>query len=367
MKIDKFNELRTKEMEKIIPFSQKLSKKAKEKWDGIAKPIDGMGDFEEIICRMASQFGSIQMDSLSCAVIVMCADNGVVEEGISQTDQSVTKAVYDSLQRGTANVCQMADYVKATVFPVNIGIAMEADLKSRFCTPIARGTKNFLKEPAMTKEETFQAILYGAEIVKTLREEGYQLFATGEMGIGNTTTSSALASALTGLPVEEVTGRGSGLTDEKLRKKVQVIQSGIEKYGFQFLTKEQRKDSYQAFQILSCLGGLDLAGLVGVYLGAACYGGMAIIDGVIASVAALLAERIFPGTKNAMLASHMGKEPAMKGMLEELELKPVIHANLALGEGTGAVMMMALIQQALRIYEGNTTFDRISVEAYERL
>jgi nicotinate-nucleotide--dimethylbenzimidazole phosphoribosyltransferase len=195
------------------------------------------------------------------------------------------------------------------------------------------------------------------ELVRMCKEKGYTLLATGEMGIGNTTTSSAVAAALLGCEVEAITGRGAGLSREGLNHKIEVIKTALRKY-------ELKQD--EPLRALETVGGLDLAGLVGVFLGGAVYHIPVVLDGVISAVAALTAERLVPGVKNYMIPSHAGKEPATEKILQELSLQPVIRADLALGEGTGAVMMFALLDMAMALYDSTTTFQAARIEQYER-
>lgn len=209
----------------------------------------------------------------------------------------------------------------------------------------------------MTEEEAVRAIFTGIEMVFQCKEKGYKLLATGEMGIGNTTTSSAVTAALLGCGAAEVTGRGAGLNDEKLVHKQELITEAIDRYGL----KEA-----DALRILETVGGLDIAGLAGVCIGGALYHVPVVLDGVISMSAALLAERLVPGTKAYLIPSHKGKEPAVERLAEELELTPVIDAGLALGEGTGAVMLFPLLDMALSVYQDRTTFADIHIEQYER-
>ena len=213
------------------------------------------------------------------------------------------------------------------------------------------------KYRTMTEEEAIKAIFTGIEMVSDCKEKGYKILATGEMGIGNTTTSSAVAAALLHCEVAEVTGRGAGLSDEKLIHKQKIITEAIDKYGL----KEA-----DALRILETVGGFDIAGLAGVCIGGALYHVPIVLDGVISMVAALLAERIVPGTKDYLIPSHKGKEPAMGRLAKELNVKPVIDGNMALGEGTGAVMMFSLLDIALSVYQDRTTFSDINIEKYER-
>jgi len=240
---------------------------------------------------------------------------------------------------------------------VDIGIQNREEIHGVLNKKIRCGTRNFLKEPAMTQEETVRAMAVGMELVRTLKEEGYRILATGEMGIGNTTTSSAMAAALLKCEVPFVTGKGAGLSEKGLLHKQEVIGQAIRKYDL------YEKD---VFTILETVGGLDIAGLVGVCIGGAIYRMPIVLDGVISLVAALTAEKIAPGTKEYLLTSHQGKEPAAKFLLKALEKEAVLNAHMALGEGTGAVMMFPLLDMALRVYHAETTFFDIQVEQYQR-
>ena len=287
----------------------------------------------------------------------MCADNGIVEEKISQSGQDVTAKVAAAMGRGTSSVCRMAKAAGVEVIPVHIGINEEGSPEGVLPCKVRRGTRNFIKERAMTEQETLAAIEIGMELAKRLAHEGYKLLATGEMGIGNTTTSSAMAAALLKCEVPLVTGKGAGLSEKGLLHKQEVIGQAIRKYDL------YEKD---AFTILETVGGLDIAGLVGVCIGGAIYRIPIVLDGVISLVAALTAEKIAPGTKEYLLTSHQGKEPAAKFLLKALEKEAVLNAHMALGEGTGAVMMFPLLDMALRVYHAETTFFDIQVEQYQR-
>ena len=293
---------------------------------------------------------------------MMIADNGIVAEGVTQSGQDVTAAVAEWMGRGESSVCKMAKTAKADTIPVDVGINMEGSPKGVVDRKVMKGTRNFAYEPAMTEDECMQAIEAGIDIVCDCSAKGYKLLATGEMGIGNTTTSSALAAALLGLDAGAVTGRGAGLSTAGLRRKIQVIQDALDRY----CTEDEggRDSSEFAMHMLSCVGGLDIAGLTGVFLGGAMNRIPVIIDGFISAVAALVAERLVPGTKDYMIASHQGKEPGMKYILDILGLEPVINGMLALGEGTGAVMLMPLLDTALALYSDGLAFADTTVEQY---
>lgn len=341
----------------IEPVSRELLRAGKEKWDRIAKPLDGLGDFETMVARIGAILGSTDFSIAKRAVIVMCADNGIVEEGVSQSTKEVTAIVSENMGKKITSVCRMAAAAGADVLPVDIGVDTAKPIPGIRYERVRSGTRNFKVEPAMTEEEALSAIETGIRMVKECKEAGYQLLATGEMGIGNTTTSSAVAAALIGCPVTEITGRGAGLSSAGLSRKYQVIAEALEKYQF---------DKQETLRILQTVGGLDIAGLAGVFIGGAVYKIPVIMDGVISTVAALVAERLVPGAKEYFLPSHRSKEPAAELILEELGVKPVLDASLALGEGTGAVLLFPLLDTVLAVYQDETTFEDIKVKQYER-
>lgn len=336
---------------------QNIERRVKQNWDRVAKPLDGLGAFEGIIARIGAILGTEDIDITKKAVIVMCADNGIVAEGVSQSGQEVTAAVTENLGKNNTSVCKMAKAAGADIIAVDIGVNTDKIFPGVTNKKIRKGTNDFLIEPAMSGQEALQAIQTGMELVKECKDAGYTLLGTGEMGIGNTTTSAAMAAALLDVSPETVSGRGAGLSDAGLVKKRQVIAEALKKYQLK---------STEPMQILCSVGGLDIAGLCGVFLGGAKYHIPIVIDGVISAVAALTAERLSPGTKEYMIPSHRGKEPAAELLMKELGLHPVIDAGLALGEGTGAVMMFSLLDMAMTLYETGATFGDFHIEEYHR-
>lgn len=334
-----------------------IYEKVLKNWDAIAKPLDGMGRFETVTARIGAILGTDRMDISRKAVIIMCADNGIVAEKVSQSGQEVTTAVVRQMAKKSSSVGKMAALIGADTIPVDIGMRETERIPGVLDRKVRCGTRNFKVEPAMTEAEAFQAIRTGIELVSDCRKKGYRILATGEMGIGNTTTSSAVAAALLNCDAGDVTGRGAGLSDERLLHKKQVITEAIEKYGL-----------YDAdpLYILQTVGGLDIAGLAGVCMGGGLFHIPIVLDGVISMTAALLAQRILPGTASYLIASHKGKEPAVERLTGALQLQPVIYAGMALGEGTGAVMMLSLLDMALAVYHGRTSFSDIHVAQYER-
>lgn len=335
---------------------------AKEKWDGVSKPIDGLGDFETLICRIAAIRRQLCPEVTKRTAVIMCADNGIVEEGISQSGKEITKAVAEALGNSISSACSIGRAVKADVIAVDIGIDTEDEIKGVRNLKVARGTRNFLKEPAMTEEETIRAISAGIKLAEELSKEGVDMLATGEMGIGNTTTSAAVLTALLRAEPDEFVGRGAGLSDEGLCRKKEVIKRALSKYSFEAAKSEAER----FFWILRTLGGLDIAGLVGVYIGAAKSHVPVVIDGVISSTAALLAEKLVPGTVDYMLPSHSGREKGNLAALSALGLRPYINGNMALGEGTGALMLFPLLDVVMDYYKNGASFEDYEIESYER-
>lgn len=334
-----------------------VRRKILENWDRVAKPLDGMGQFEKLLAQIGAICGSEEIDIARKAVVIFCADNGIVAEGVSQSGQEVTLAVAKNMARQASSVGRMAKTIGADTIPVDVGINHGEPIAGVLDRKIRQGTRNFRIEPSMTREEAVQSIQTGIEMVSYCKERGYRLLATGEMGIGNTTTSSAVTAALLGVPAGEVTGRGAGLTDEKLRRKRQIIEEALEKYELR---------GAEPLRILETVGGLDIGALAGLCIGGAVYHVPIVLDGVISMAAALLAERMAPGTRAYLLASHRGKEPALSKLTQALSLSPVIEAGLALGEGTGAVMLFSLLDLAWAVYRDSSTFSDIQIENYER-
>ncbi len=343
-------------LQAIIPCDAAAAEICKKRWDSIAKPLHSLGWMEDSIARIAGAQHSAEVRTRRKILIPMCADNGIVEEGVTQTGQEVTAIVAENFLDEKSCAAIMCHMSGADIRPIDIGMAVDTLRVEK--RKIAYGTKNFANEPAMTREEARHAIETGITLVSELKEEGYDLIATGEMGIGNTTTSSAVAASLLGVNAEEMTGRGAGLSSAGLLKKIRVIQEAIDRWD---LTRQD------ALTVLSCVGGFDIAGIVGLYLGGARYHVPVLIDGFISSVAALLAVRLCPQVKGYMLATHVSKEPAARRILSELGLSPALDAGLCLGEGSGAAATFPLIEMASEIYHKMSTFEQISVEAYREL
>ena len=356
----------------ITPANEAARAAAHAHWASLAKPLGGLGRLETMLEDAAALTGSAELDLSRRVVVVLCADNGVVAQGVSQTGQEVTRAVAENLAMRRTSVCQMARAAHCDVVPVDMGMAGEPVPGVRSCR-IAAGTADFTQGPAMSRAEAVQAVGEGIALARELAEDGYRLIATGEMGaggggianahfiatgemgIGNTTTSSAVAAVLLGQPVELMTGRGAGLSDEGLARKVDAICRGI-------LCNEP--DPEDTLDVLAKLGGFDIAGLCGVFLGGALAGVPVLADGFISGVAALCAVRLCPAAAKAVFASHCSAEPAARIVLEALGKAPIITAGLHLGEGTGAVASIPLWDMALAVYGGCYSFAEGGIAPY---
>lgn len=353
----------------------------KKNWDSIAKPLDSLGHLEDLVARIGAVQGTVHPAAGKSAVIILCADNGVVEEGVSQVDQSVTRICSENIARGKTTVGIMAQESGTDIITVDVGINTSSELPGIINRKIRNGTRNFCREPAMTEQELNSALEVGKNLAKECREKGYEIVCVGEMGIGNTTTSSALAASMLGLKAEMVTGRGAGLSDDGLARKIKVVQAALDKYGFSpecegFSSAEGLSCPYEnnsedfrrkfAMKALQTVGGFDIAAMTGIYLAARENHLPVVLDGAISLVAALAAEMIEKGTKNYLIPSHKSREPLVEKVTEALGLEPVLDASMALGEGTGAVLMMNIIHTAIAVYEKSVPFSFSGVEQYKR-
>ena len=328
---------------------------ARYRWDHVAKPLHSLGLLEDLIVQIAAaqQTADVRIEK-RCA-LVFCADHGVVAEGVTQTGSEVTALVARSIAEGTANVNLMASAAHADVFAVDMGMlrAVPGTIDRR----IACGTANMARGPAMTRAQAERAVQAGIDLVGEMKARGYQIAATGEMGIGNTTASAAVACALLGLSPEEAAGRGAGLSDAGLARKRAAVARALD------INRPRADDPLDA---LAKVGGFEIAAMTGAFLGGVEHRVPIVIDGVISAAAALAAARIRPEAREFMLPSHMSREPAALRIMEELHFSPILHADMALGEGAGAVALFPLLDMALCVYRGTHTFDALGIGAYTR-
>lgn len=365
----------------ISPADKGAAVRCRAHWNRVAKPLYGLGVLEELVVRIAAAQGTEQVDISKKGLVIFCADNGVVEEGVSQAGQEVTAIVAENFIDGRSCAAIMCRRAGADLFPVDAGMAVDTPrVEKRKCR---RGTANMTKGPAMTREEAVFAIEAGISRARELAAAGYRILGSGEMGIGNTTTSSAVTAVLLGLDPADVTGRGAGLSDEGLRKKTAAIRRAI---GI------NHPDPEDALDVLSKVGGFDIAALTGLFLGGAACRVPVIIDGFISAAAALIAARLEPSCPDYMLPSHISGEPAAKAVMAALGFipaeqkagqrslcrsesshqdpripagSPILHAGMHLGEGTGAAALFPLLDMAVDIYYEMDTFEEIAVEQYQ--
>ncbi len=344
------------ELHNAKPVDESACAACKARWNNIAKPLGSLGKLETVLSQIAAITGSTNIHIEKKCVLVFCADNGVLAQGVAQSTHDVTTAIARSLAAGTASVNAMAAAAGADVFPIDVGMVDEVTEIPSY--RIAAGTADMTQGPAMLREQAVQAIRTGMELVREKKAAGYQVIATGEAGIGNTTTAAAIASVLLSLPVEEVTGRGSGLSDAGLLRKQNAIRRAIARNS---------PDRGDPIDVLAKVGGFDIAAMCGAFLGGAMYRVPVVIDGLISSVAALCAARLCPAVRGYLIPSHLTAEPAGIRIMEELSLDPLLHGELRLGEGTGAVALFPMLDMAAAVYHNAATFGGIRVEAYRLL
>lgn len=343
-------------LQRVAPPDEAARQAAIDKWNNVAKPIASLGVLEDDIVRIAALTGSADVALRKRVVVVLCADNGVVAQGVSQSGPEVTTAVAVNVSKGVSSVCMMAHAVGVDAVAVDMGMQdPPTDAEGIIDCAIARGTGDISQGPAMTREQAIQAIRAGVDVVGDLKAQGFDIICSGEMSIGNTTTSSAMSAAFLGLPVEALTGRGAGLSNAGLQRKIEAIKRAL---------YVNAPDPTDALDVLAKLGGFDIAGMVGLFIGGAVHRVPVIIDGYISALAAYTASRLVPECTCAMLASHVSAEPAAKYVLAELGVKPAIQAGMRLGEGTGAVCLVPMLDAALALYDG-TTFAATGIDNYE--
>ena len=337
--------------------NEEAYKECLENWDKVMKPLGSLGRLEGLVADLAGIYGGGSFDISRRCVLVMCADNGVARQGVCQSDSLVTKVVAGQIALGKSNINAMARAAGADVYAVDMGMEEKSEVPSVMDLSVGKGTGDISMGPAMSFDQCMEAINNGRNLVKSLRFVGYELFLTGEMGIGNTTTASAIASVLLRAEPAQVTGRGAGLDDERYEKKIKVIEEAI---------RVNRPDSDNPLDILTKLGGFDIAGMVGVYLGGMENRVPVVIDGTISLVAACLAYMIEPSSRDFMIPSHISAEPATRLLFEKLDKHPVIDAGMRLGEGTGGVCILPLLDIALAEYNNAHRFGDTEVEQYKR-
>lgn len=306
------------------------------------KPAANLGKLEEMVAQFAGMTGGKLPEKLKSAMVLMCGDHGIAKYGVSAYPQEVTRQMINGYMRGTAGATVLARHAQADVFVCDAGTAFDlSDLPKVYQKKVAWGTNDFTQGPAMTRQQAEAGLKVGMEMAELCVDQGYNLLYTGEMGIGNTTSTSAIVSAYLGVDPLLTVGRGSGINDERMKIKRQVVIDGLAK------NKPVQGD---AMDVLCKVGGYDHAGLAGVIVGAARRRVPVMVDGVNATAAALLAYGLYPECRNYMLCSHLSSDISHKKMLEILQLLPIVDAGMRLGEGTGASLAIVILQAALDVY-----------------
>lgn len=315
----------------------------------LAKPPGSLGRLEEISIQLAGITGRVHNALNKKQLLVFAADNGVVAEGVSSAPQSVTKQQTINLMRGKTGAAVLAKHFGCGLTVCDVGVNADIYESTVLNRKIAYGTQNICTGPAMTREQTLQAILTGAEIARTVDAD---VIGVGEMGIGNTTTSSAVLAVLLGADVEAVTGRGGGITEESFRKKKAVIRTAIE---------VNRPDRDDVVGVLSKVGGFDLAAMCGAFLGAAAARRPAVIDGLISAAAALCAVRLCPNVRGYLVPSHASFEIGYRLAMEAMDLRPLFDLGMRLGEGSGCPLAFQVLDAACAVTNDMATFDEAGI------
>ncbi len=344
--------LLVKTLEEIGDLNLPAMAAAQRRLDSLIKPPGSLGILEEIAVQLAGIAGHPSPRIGEKVVIVMAGDHGVVEEGVSIAPPEVTAEMLPAFVAGVAGIGVLAKHAGARIVVVDIGVAAPVDFPGLLRKKVRLGTGNIARGPAMTKEEAVTALEVGIQVAQEEIERGAGLLATGDMGIGNTTPSSAILAAIGGYTAQEVVGRGTLVNDQVLEIKVRAIERALE------INKPNCQDG---LDVLAKVGGLEIAGLAGVILGAAARRIPVLIDGFITTAAALVACKIQPKARQYIIASHLSGEQGHRLMLDQLRLTPVVNLNMRLGEGTGAALTMHIVEAATRIIGEMASFDEAGV------
>lgn len=342
---------------RIAPIDRGIAQRTQRKLDAKTKPRRSLGRLEDLACQYAAIVGTDAPEIPRKAMIVMGADHGVARRGVSAYPQEVTAQMLLNFAAGGAAINVLARHAGAQVLVVDMGVATPVSAPNIIEARIAAGTSDFTQGPAMTREQAERALQTGVELAERLHREGVNVIGLGEMGIGNTTSASALTAVLTQSAVEEVTGFGTGIDEATRRHKVQLIRDALTRHAL----LGRRSSETSVLDVLSALGGFEIAGLAGVVLGAAAQRMAVVLDGFIASVGALVAARMVPAAREYLLPSHRSVEAGHGLVLRALEALPVLELDMRLGEGTGAALSMTLLDAALRILAEMATFEAASV------
>jgi nicotinate-nucleotide--dimethylbenzimidazole phosphoribosyltransferase len=342
----------------IQPTDDVCRQRALARVDRLTKPVGSLGRLEELVVDHVAMTREERPKPPRAMVFTFAADHGVTAEGVSAYPSAVTAQMVLNFLRGGAAVNVLARHAGAEVRVVDIGVAYDfGGVPGLIDRKVAAGTRNFLHEPAMTRDQAEQALATGVELAISAAQEGAGLIATGDMGIGNTTASAAIAAVMTGLPVERVTGTGTGINDLEYRRKVWIIEQALSRH---------RPNPRDPVDVLAKVGGFEIGGLVGLILGAAGCRIPVVLDGFITGAAALLASALQPLCRGYLIASHRSVEPGHQAALQEMGLSPLLDLTLRLGEGTGACLAIGLIQAGIKVFTEMATFDEAGVSERSR-
>jgi nicotinate-nucleotide--dimethylbenzimidazole phosphoribosyltransferase len=337
----------------IGPLDAHAMAAAAQRWDNLTKPRGSLGRLEALACHVAGITGMAQPRLTERLVFVLAADHGVTAEGVSAYPSDVTAQMVYNFVRGGAAINVLARQVGARVVVVDMGVDAEfPPLPGLVPHKIRRGTSNFLHQPAMTPAEAMACVERGIALAEAEVKDGATWVVTGDMGIGNTTASSAIVAAMTGAAVEAVTGRGTGVPASVLGHKAAVIRHALERH---------RPDPHDPLDVLAKVGGFEIGGLAGVILGAAAHRCPVLLDGLIATAAALLAVGLVPAVRHYLIAGHRSVEPGHRVALQALSLVPVLELDMRLGEGSGGVLALTIVEAACRLLDEMATFAEAGV------
>lgn len=347
-------------LQKIISEIEDLDREiyaqSKGIWDTKVKPLGSLGKMETLVMQVNGILGTITPEIDKKAIAVFCGDNGVYEENISSSPQAFTALLTEATAKGLTGVATLSRYVKSDVFVVDVGLSSDVDHPNVLNKKVAYGTKNFVKEPAMSKEEVLKAINVGIEMADKLDKDGYTVFGVGELGIANTTTSAAVLAGLTGLTADIVCGVGGGITKEQLQNKVDTVQKGIDLHLPSSLKKE-------ALDVLQTVGGLDIASMAGFYIGCAKNKKPVIMDGFISTVAALVAVKMAPLVKSYIIPSHLSHEKGAVLVLEALEMQPFLTMDMRLGEGSACPLIFQILDAGVYTFHHMGSFEEAAIDS----
>jgi nicotinate-nucleotide--dimethylbenzimidazole phosphoribosyltransferase len=342
-------------LESIQPLERFYLEKAQERLDNLAIPKGSLGRLMELGKQFAAVRRAIKPKIVKKRIFTFAADHGVVAEGVSAFPKEVTQQMIFNFLRGGAGINVLAKHVGAEVKVVDIGVDYDFPaLDGLTIKKVARGTRNITREPAMTVQEAMEAIEAGMALANEASSDNVDIIGTGDMGIGNTTPSSAIIAVFSGAQVEDVTSRGTGISDDSLMLKIKTIEKAIALH---------KPDMKNPIDVLSKVGGLEIAAIAGLIIGAVANRIPIVIDGFISTAGALIAFEMNPIIREYLFASHLSAEKGHKVMLKRLQLKPLLDLNLRLGEGTGAALGISLVEAGVKILTEMLTFDEAGVTA----